>query len=398
MDNKEISHLATLKPCSLSQILGQLTKEELTEIRQYHEIPNLSKLKKNELIVALIQALPRKVYNFINQLDKGRYQFLRAIVQNEGVFAFDDFNQSEVNHWSITGFVFHATINNKEVLVMPQEILKSLQAVDHSILYPTIERNTEWILLSQGMLYYYGVLTHKQLWNKITELTGKEPAFLELHDVLWEAQGYYNEFEFVNGHWVHHEVLDSKKIYQEQQSRQDLDYARFSKSKLHKAGNPGYRDEDSVFHRFKDYLLNNYKVSQKEAKEITYACQLLIKNDVGPTKVLDYLGTEIEFPTFVSVQELMNEVTYLSNHTRQWTIKGHSPDELFDRERKEITSLTIKPFNITLPVSIPPQSFGKTSMEEERGKVIDFREYQKVGRNAPCPCGSGKKYKHCCGK
>ena len=26
------------------------------------------------------------------------------------------------------------------------------------------------------------------------------------------------------------------------------------------------------------------------------------------------------------------------------------------------------------------------------------REKPKVGRNAPCPCGSGKKYKHCCGK
>jgi preprotein translocase subunit SecA len=23
---------------------------------------------------------------------------------------------------------------------------------------------------------------------------------------------------------------------------------------------------------------------------------------------------------------------------------------------------------------------------------------QKVGRNDPCPCGSGKKYKHCHGK
>jgi uncharacterized protein YecA (UPF0149 family) len=22
----------------------------------------------------------------------------------------------------------------------------------------------------------------------------------------------------------------------------------------------------------------------------------------------------------------------------------------------------------------------------------------KIGRNEPCPCGSGKKYKHCCGK
>ncbi|WP_369126216.1 SEC-C metal-binding domain-containing protein [Bacillus massiliigorillae] len=23
---------------------------------------------------------------------------------------------------------------------------------------------------------------------------------------------------------------------------------------------------------------------------------------------------------------------------------------------------------------------------------------KKVGRNEPCPCGSGKKYKKCCGK
>ncbi|PWB46887.1 MAG: hypothetical protein C3F18_12285, partial [Nitrosomonadales bacterium] len=26
------------------------------------------------------------------------------------------------------------------------------------------------------------------------------------------------------------------------------------------------------------------------------------------------------------------------------------------------------------------------------------REAPKTGRNDPCPCGSGKKYKQCCGK
>ncbi len=26
------------------------------------------------------------------------------------------------------------------------------------------------------------------------------------------------------------------------------------------------------------------------------------------------------------------------------------------------------------------------------------REHSKVGRNAPCPCGSGRKYKRCCGR
>ena len=36
------------------------------------------------------------------------------------------------------------------------------------------------------------------------------------------------------------------------------------------------------------------------------------------------------------------------------------------------------------------------------GKIVGpepkRREEPKVGRNDPCPCGSGKKYKQCCGK
>ena len=31
-------------------------------------------------------------------------------------------------------------------------------------------------------------------------------------------------------------------------------------------------------------------------------------------------------------------------------------------------------------------------------QVPFIRESPKIGRNDPCPCGSGKKYKKCCGK
>jgi len=31
-------------------------------------------------------------------------------------------------------------------------------------------------------------------------------------------------------------------------------------------------------------------------------------------------------------------------------------------------------------------------------KAEPVRSDQKTSRNAPCPCGSGKKYKHCCGR
>ncbi len=39
------------------------------------------------------------------------------------------------------------------------------------------------------------------------------------------------------------------------------------------------------------------------------------------------------------------------------------------------------------------------AQQKEQEKAAPFvREGGKVGRNAPCPCGSGKKYKQCCGK
>lgn len=31
-------------------------------------------------------------------------------------------------------------------------------------------------------------------------------------------------------------------------------------------------------------------------------------------------------------------------------------------------------------------------------KILPFKRQEKVGRNDPCPCGSGKKYKKCCGR
>ena len=31
-------------------------------------------------------------------------------------------------------------------------------------------------------------------------------------------------------------------------------------------------------------------------------------------------------------------------------------------------------------------------------KPEPIRKGPRIGRNAPCPCGSGKKYKHCCGR
>ncbi len=44
------------------------------------------------------------------------------------------------------------------------------------------------------------------------------------------------------------------------------------------------------------------------------------------------------------------------------------------------------------------QNQGSVNSEQEEAKSSPIINQNKVGRNDPCPCGSGKKYKKCCGK
>ena len=38
------------------------------------------------------------------------------------------------------------------------------------------------------------------------------------------------------------------------------------------------------------------------------------------------------------------------------------------------------------------------ALYKEQKNAGTIRKGKKIGRNDPCPCGSGKKYKHCCGR
>ena len=75
-------------------------------------------------------------------------------------------------------------------------------------------------------------------------------------------------------------------------------------------------------------------------------------------------------------------ITALHDNTSQWAPKGNTPNESFRREKK-------------LPEPFPKETF---RAEQENEKINTPVKRTKVGRNDPCPCGSGKKYKNCCGK
>ena len=51
-------------------------------------------------------------------------------------------------------------------------------------------------------------------------------------------------------------------------------------------------------------------------------------------------------------------------------------------------------------VATPPRTGQKTGRKTgtQAREATDPSTWGKVSRNAPCPCGSGKKYKHCHGR
>ncbi|MBA1146496.1 SEC-C domain-containing protein, partial [Ectothiorhodospiraceae bacterium WFHF3C12] len=50
------------------------------------------------------------------------------------------------------------------------------------------------------------------------------------------------------------------------------------------------------------------------------------------------------------------------------------------------------------PGGAEPAQSGESGEGGEPPSQPFVRQQEKVGRNQPCPCGSGKKYKHCHGK
>jgi len=98
------------------------------------------------------------------------------------------------------------------------------------------------------------------------------------------------------------------------------------------------------------------------------------------------------FKLFVSLLE------NIRNDVVSFTFKffPHAPDEVQQRRRHAPTRMMESKQSAT---NIGLSSGGGQLQAPQRaGKVQPVKLGEKVGRNDPCPCGSGKKFKHCHGK
>lgn len=254
----------------------------------------------------------------------------------------------------------------------------------------------EYLCLQQygyGLLTLYGIISVEHFCDEIEYFPfSSEDIIDELILMLGKSELFYmcstqleeNKDEVV---LVSPWVENANKVWHEIQKRGNLPYKVFDYKEIMAAGQLPYPTFTSEFTEDITDLLSYTDATFKDTKPIEPVEKTLsdiwfcIQEGESPMA-----GLETMFADFPSKhRKLTNEVVGLysnyQNSLPRWDLKGHSPKEAFE-------------MGIRLPEK-KKDDFG-TFISSNGSPFVNASP--KIGRNDPCPCGSGKKYKNCCGK
>ena len=256
---------------------------------------------------------------------------------------------------------------------LPQELAALFERFDQEGLGQVAARNEQWTRLTTGLLHYYGVLSTEEIKAFLETLTGKEVVEEEILGVLsWYRLYSDGDIACGEGLWWDWRVDDVEAVREEQELRSSLPFAAFSYEQLYAAGKADFVEEYPAFQELLEVFQGNWELDRQVARELAAYSVEMIRNDKDVSLLLQELGEALEFPNMEVVQGLTKALISLHNETPLWVLKGHAPQEL------RLQGVEDRHLDLV----------------KKKQPVVNA---DKIGRNELCPCGSGKKYKKCCG-
>lgn len=182
--------------------------------------------------------------------------------------------------------------------------------------------------------------------------------------------------------------------------------------------NPFYCEDSPEAAAFRNFLLTRTTLPEDMMEavftDIYYGLHCMNAGFEDVMKRLDDVG--VAFRHKADVGAFSDVYTAFHNHVRMQCNRGHTPDELFamlppeeriprilsfgPNIRQAIADGTMNPDELRksiLTMELPNEEL-RFSLLKEIAEAVNAAKPKKIGRNDPCPCGSGKKYKKCCGR
>lgn len=146
-------------------------------------------------------------------------------------------------------------------------------------------------------------------------------------------------------------------------------------------------------HALKKYEAKENEFSPEKFREIERIVLLQVVDD----KWMDHIDAMDQLKQGIGLRSMAQE-----DPARAYAIEGFDMFEAMNEAIKEDTLRIL--FHVEDPSKVKRREQNKNIKEGFEGdnagekKKPYVRKTKKVGRNDPCPCGSGKKYKNCCGR
>ena len=146
-------------------------------------------------------------------------------------------------------------------------------------------------------------------------------------------------------------------------------------------------------HALKKYEAKENEFTPEKFREIERIVLLQVVDD----KWMDHIDAMDQLKQGIGLRSMAQE-----DPARAYAIEGFDMFEAMNEAIKEDTLRIL--FHVEDPSKVKRREQNKNIKEGFEGdnagekKKPYVRKTKKVGRNDPCPCGSGKKYKNCCGR
>ena len=345
----------------LNELINCLSKDEIYNIARNLGVNKISGLNKEKLIETLLKEYKNLVEKRALFFDEERYRILKSYVDSKGVKLFDDIDEEEADksvYFIQQGMLFPIVKDGVSIFLMP-EIVQGLIKERNNIEYRRkIKFNSEIINIFRAMNKVYGILKLKDAKEIIERYLNIENC--ELEELIREATYYYNEYREEGIFIVNNEIDNFEELLKDIDTEKDLSYAMISKEELlnmleenwvynSKAGKTFYKEFTNMFRVDRDMLIAMmedliFDVQENEPKDAV-------------DKMIELINIENEEARYVA-SSMMNKFV---KKIRLWRYKGSTTNDI-------------------------------------KSNVVSLKANKDIKRNDPCPCGSEKKYKKCCGK
>ena len=154
------------------------------------------------------------------------------------------------------------------------------------------------------------------------------------------------------------------------------------------------RTEDELIEYLYERVLKEYDEKLSEIpEEVANEFEKAISLRVIDTHWMNHINTMSHLREGIGLRSYAQE-----NPLRAYTNEGFELyDELLNTIDQETTMFLLKS-EIRQNIERKQVAKGKAVTDNNKTKKATPKRVNKIGRNDPCPCGSGKKYKQCCGK